>query len=118
MNSGPFFASRTFPGGGSPCKRLRVIGRRKHSRLHRLDVGPHGDREAVTHEDAWPDPSLERGDRAVRLHQPPRELDFSLRARKLCQGCDSRDDVARRQVDDEPVGVAENDRVSDRQAER
>ena len=76
------------------------------------------DLEAVTHEDAWLDPSVERGNRAVRLREPLHELNFSLCAREVRHGRDSGDDVAWRQADDESVGVAENDRVIDRQVER
>jgi hypothetical protein len=72
---------------------------------------PHGDFEAVTHEDAWLDPSIERGNRAVRFREPFHEFDFSFRAREMCHGRDPYDDVARRQADDEPVGVTENHRV-------
>ena len=99
-------------------ERLRVVGRRKQSRLHRLEVGPHGDLEAVTHEDAWLDSRLERGNRAVRLREPFHEFDFSLCAGEMCHGRDSGDDVAWRQADDESVGVVENDRVVDLQVER
>ena len=51
--------------------------------------------------------------------EPLHEFDFSLCARvNVRHGRDSGDDVAWRQADDEPVGVAENDRVVDRQVER
>jgi hypothetical protein len=98
-------------------ERLRVIGRWRYSRPHRLEGGPHGDFEAVTHKDTRLDPSLERGNRAVSPRESLDEFDFSLGAREVCQGRDSCDDVAWRQADDEPVGVTENDRVIDRQAE-
>ena len=50
--------------------------------------------------------------------EPVDELDFSLCAREVRHGRDSGDDVAWRQADDEPVGVAEDDRVVDLQAKR
>ena len=50
--------------------------------------------------------------------EPLDEFDFSLCAREMRHRRDSSDDVARHQADDEPVGVAENDRVIDRQVER
>ena len=50
--------------------------------------------------------------------EPVDELDLSLCAREVRHGRDTGDDVAWRQADDESVGVTEDDRVVDLQAER
>ncbi len=97
---------------------VRVVGGCELSGVHRFEVGPHGDLEAVTLEHAWLDARIESRHRGVRLlRQASRELDFS-RCAEPPHRRNSGDDVAWQQAGDHPVGVVENDRVIDGQVER
>ena len=112
---------------------LRVVGRRKHS-ANRCKVGPHGDCKAIMHKDAWLDSRVESSNRAVVLREPFHNFNFRRQPRLIrlpaeptrpgSHGCqslwrrDPRNDIAWHQADDKAVGVVENDRGVDRQAER
>ena len=99
-------------------QRVRVVGGRELFGVHRIEVGPHGDLEAVTLVQARLDARIESGHRGVRLvRQASRELDLS-RCAEPPHRRDSGDDVAWEQAGDKPVGVVENDGVVDRQTER
>lgn len=108
--------------GMKTLKRPRVVRRHKHPGLRGFEIGPHGDLEAVTHEDTWLDPGVEPGNRATCLRQPSHHFSFSLcahvMARVMRDRRDPDDDVAWRQADDKPVGVVEDNRVIDCQAGR
>jgi hypothetical protein len=104
-------------------ERVRVVVRRKLSRLDRLVVGQHGDVEAVSHEDAWLDSRFQHSDGAVGLREPSNDFKFSLCAHRcredsIANWRDPGDDIAWRQADDKSVGVAQDDCVIDSQAER
>jgi hypothetical protein len=104
-------------------ERVRVVVRRKLSRLDRFVVGPHGDREAVSHKDAWLDSRFQYSDRAVGFREPLHDFNFSLcaplrRENSIRNWRDPGDDIARRKADDNSVGVAQDGRVIDGQAER
>lgn len=112
---------------------LRVVGRRKHS-ANRCKVGPHGDCKGIMYKDAWLDSRVESSNRAVVLCEPFHNFNFRRQPRLIrlpaeptrpgSHGCqslwrrDPRNDIAWHQADDKPVGVAQNDRVIDGQAER
>jgi hypothetical protein len=104
-------------------ERVRIVLRRDLSRLHRFEVGQHGDLEAVSHEDAWLDSRFQNSHRAVGFREPLNDFKFSLcahrrRENSIANWRDPGDDIAWHQADDKPVGVAQNDRVIDGQAER
>src|SRR5207248_845997 len=104
-------------------ERMRVVLRRNLSRPHRFEVGPHGDFEAVSYEDAWPDSRFQNSHRAAVLRQPLNDFDFSLYAHRrredpIANWRDPGDGIAWQQADDKPVGVAKNDCVIDGQAQR
>jgi hypothetical protein len=103
-------------------ERVRIVLRRNLSRLHRCEVGQHGDLEAVSHEDTWFDSRFQNSHRAVDLREPLNDFKFSLcahrrREHSIANRRDPGDDIAWHQAHDKPVGVAENDRVIDGQAE-
>src|SRR5205814_4683551 len=84
-------------------ERVRVVARRKLSRLCWFEVGPHGDLEAVTRDDARFDAWIESSDRDVRLlREASSELDFS-RCTEPPHRRNPGDDVAWQQADDKPV---------------
>lgn len=104
-------------------ERVRVVLWRNLSRLHKFEVGPHGDFKAVSHEDAWLDSRFQNSDRGGGLPEPLNDFYFSLcayrrREDSIANWCDPGDDIAWRQADDKSVGVAKDDGVIDGQAER
>lgn len=46
--------------------------------LHRFEVGPHGDFEAVSHDDSWLDSRFQNSHRPVGLREPLNDFNFSL----------------------------------------
>ena len=100
--------------GMQALEQMRVVGWRKLSRRHGFVVGPHANDEAVTNVGTRLHPRVERGHRAIGFGEPRSDLDFQRGAScQMERGRDPGNDVARHQVEDEPVRIVQNDRVVD-----